>query len=171
MPISRRFALLGGLCVLTAPAINRGRFRLFASSVSEYSTRTVDLIRESTVIDMLGLLTLDYRRLYRWQANGDGGLPTGELDLLKASGATILHPAVGFVTGDVYASSWNDLTRWNLFLAGHSDRFLRVGGPADLITAKATGKIGVILGLQNSSHFRTLRDVDRFYELVLSCIS
>ena len=40
---------------------NRGRFRLFAQSPSEYSTLTVDLIRYSTVIDMLGLLTLDYR--------------------------------------------------------------------------------------------------------------
>ena len=50
--------MAGGFCALAAPYINRGRFRLFAGARSEYSARTIDLVQRSTVIDMLGLLTL-----------------------------------------------------------------------------------------------------------------
>ena len=49
--------------------LNRGRFALFAQSATEYSARTVDLVRRCTVIDMLGLLTLDYRKLTAWEAD------------------------------------------------------------------------------------------------------
>lgn len=36
---------------------------------------------------------------------------------------------------------------------------------AGIDTAKRSGKIGIILGLQNSEHFRSPDDVDRFYQL------
>ena len=129
---------------------------------NKYSTRTVDLVRASTVIDMLGLWTLDYRRLAAWQTK-DAEFPGREFERLKRSGVTVIHPAVGFTEGDVRGSSWGDITRWNLFLATHADKFIRVDAPADIDLAKASGKIGVILGLQNSSHFRTIEDVNLFY--------
>jgi hypothetical protein len=83
-------------------------------------------VRASTVIDMLGLITLDYRRLAAWQ-NKDAEFPLREFERLKRSGVTIVHPAVGFVQGNVRNSSWGDITRWNLFLATHPDKFLRGG--------------------------------------------
>ena len=52
--------------VFAAPMINRGRFRLFAGSPAEYSARAVDLIGKSTVIDMLGVLTLDFNKEAKW---------------------------------------------------------------------------------------------------------
>src|SRR5690606_7827515 len=56
-PISRRSALriLAGTAagLAGAPAVLRGRFRLFADSPAEYSARTVRLVRESTVVDLL----------------------------------------------------------------------------------------------------------------------
>jgi len=113
---------------------------------------------------MLGLLTLDYRKLAACQ-NREAAFPAREFDLLKQSGVTIIHPAVGFTRGDVRTSSWGDITRWNHFVAAYSDRFLRVDGPADLAHAKASGKIGVIFGLQNSAHFETVADVDLFYAM------
>jgi len=58
--ISRRSILRAAGLALGSPMINRGRFSLFAESKTEYSVRTVDLVRRATVIDMLGLLTLDY---------------------------------------------------------------------------------------------------------------
>ena len=67
--------------------------------------------------------------------------------------------------GDVYTSSLTDMTGWNTFIAAHGDNFLRVDGPADLERAKALDKIGIVLGLQNSNHFRSVEDVDRFYAL------
>lgn len=164
MVISRRSALAGGVCVLAAPFFNRGRYSLFASPSPEYSARAVELVQQSTVIDMLGLLTLDYRRLWDWQTK-PSAFPSQEFDRLKRSGVTVIQPAVGFVEGDVHRSSWLDVLNWNGFIDQYKHQFLRVETAGHIAEAKATGRIGVILGLQNSAHFRTLEDVDAFYEL------
>jgi membrane dipeptidase len=113
---------------------------------------------------MLGLLTLDYRKLAQWQRQPQT-FRAIDLQRLKDSGTTIFHPAVGFTAGDIYAESLSDLTRWNAFLAAHKSDFLRIDGPADIARAKASGKLGILLGLQNSSHFRSIDDVNRFYAL------
>ncbi|MEP6963229.1 MAG: membrane dipeptidase [Acidobacteriota bacterium] len=167
--VSRRNLMAAGVCTLAGPLLKNRPYSLLAAELPSYSgrtisTRAIDIVRASVVVDMLGLLTLDYRKLCDWQAHPES-FPESEFARLKASGVTILHPAVGFVTGDVYESSWNDVARWNRFLAAHAEKFIQVLGPADLLRAKQTGKIGVVLGLQNSGHFRTCDDVDRFYEL------
>ncbi len=143
---------------------NRGRFSLFAGSPFQYSTLTIDLVRQSTVIDMLGLLTLNYRKLSEWNRRPET-FAAADLERLKRSGTTIFHPAVGFTSGDIYGDSLNDLRRWNSFLAVHKSDFLRINSPVDIERAKLSGKLGIVLGLQNSSHFRTLEDVDEFYRL------
>ena len=43
--------------------------------------------------------------------------------------------------------------------------FLRIDCPADLERAKASGRLGIVIGQQNSRHFRTVEDVDCFYSL------
>lgn len=148
--------------ILGAPFINRGRFSAFANGPAEYSALTMELVRSTAVVDMLGLLTLDYRKLMAWQSQPAAFRPE-DFQRLKDSGITVLHPAVGFVTGDVYTSSLRDLTNWNLFIASHGDEFVRIDSAADIDRAKALGKVGIILGLQNSQHFRTAADVDFFY--------
>ena len=162
--ISRRSALAGGALTLAGPFINRGRFRLFANTGREYCARTIEIVQTSTVIDMLGLITLNYLKLASWQTANEE-FPPQVFDRLKRSGVTILHPAVGFTSGDIHRLSWSDLSRWNQFLKAHPDRFVRVDHSDDIRRAKESGKIGVILGLQNSAHFRTVEDVDRFYAL------
>ena len=162
--LSRRSFLSSAATVLAAPMINRGRFQLFAQSQSEYSALTLELVHRSTVIDMLGLLTLDYRKLVEWEAHPDGFAPA-DYTKLKSSGINIFHPAVGYTSGDVYAASLADITGWNEFIARHAGDFLRVDGPADFERVKATGKIGIVIGQQNSSHFRSVDDVDRFYKM------
>jgi membrane dipeptidase len=116
------------------------------------------------VIDMLGLLTLDYAKLSTWESAPES-FEVAEYQKLKASGITVFHPAVGFTRGDVYASSLRDITNWNNFIATHASEFLRVDCAADLERPKALGKIGILIGQQNSLHFRTVDDVDRFYRL------
>jgi len=113
---------------------------------------------------MLGLLTLDYRKLTAWQSQSAAFRPE-DFRRLKDSGITIFHPAVGFVNGDAYTSSLRDLTNWNLFIGSHGDDFIRVDGTADIDRAKLRGKVGIILGLQDSQHFRSAADVDFFYDL------
>jgi hypothetical protein len=72
--ITRRSILNSAAFALAAPMINGGRFALFAQSKTEYSSRTLNLIRRSTVIDMLGLLTLDFQKLYTWQLEPESSI-------------------------------------------------------------------------------------------------
>lgn len=144
--------------------VQRGRFCLFAQSETAYSSLTLDLVQRSTVIDMLGLLTLDYAKLRSWEAE-PGLFAAHDFEKLRASGITIFHPAVGFTGSDVYASSLHDITGWNKFIASHPREFLRVDSVADFERARTSGKIGILIGQQNSRHFRTVDDVDSFYRL------
>jgi membrane dipeptidase len=162
--ISRRSLLQGVALSLGAPMLNRGRFALFAQSATEYSVRTVDLVRRCTVIDMLGLLTLDYRKLTAWEAE-PGRFRQTDFLRLRDSGITVFHPAVGYTAGDIYAESLSDIQGWNAFLAAHPDQFQHVARATDFQQAKALGKIGIVIGQQNSAHFRSVEDVDRFYGL------
>ena len=162
--LSRRIFLQGGACVLGAPLINRGHFSLFAGSLDQYSSLTVDLVRESTVIDMLGLLTLDFKKLDTWRTR-PSSFRLSDFQRLKDSGITVFHPAVGYVEGDIYAESSADITGWDAFIDSYPQYFIRVCDPADVPRAKAEGKLGIIVGQQNSNHFRTVDDVDAFYKL------
>ena len=156
--------MYAGAGVLAAPLINRGRFSLFAGSLDQYSSLTVDLVRESTVIDMLGLLTLDFKKLDAWRTR-PASFRLSDFQRLKDSGITVFHPAVGYVEGDIYAESSADIASWDAFIDSYPQYFIRVCNPADVSRAKAEGKLGIIVGQQNSNHFRTVDDVDAFYRL------
>jgi membrane dipeptidase len=162
--ISRRKVLKGAALSLGAPMINRGRFSLFAQSETQYSARTVDLVRRSTVIDMLGLLTLNYRKLAVWETD-PGRFRQADFMRLRDSGITVFHPAVGYIAGDIYTESLRDIIGWNAFIAAHGDEFQRIQRVADFKQAKALGKLGILIGQQNSAHFLAVEDVNRFYDL------
>ena len=121
-------------------------------------------MRESTVIDMLGLLTLDFKKLDTWRTR-PASFHLSDFQRLKDSGITVFHPAVGYVEGDVYAASSADITGWDAFIDSYPEYFIRVCTPADVSRAKAEGKLGIIVGQQNSNHFRTVDDVNAFYKL------
>ena len=163
--VSRRSFLTRLALVPCAPFINRGRFQLFAaSSPVEYSAQTIELVQGSTVIDMLSPLTLDFKKLYGWQ-DRPAEFHDSNYETLRNSGIAIFHPSVGFTSGDIHAASLADITRWNLFIAAHSTRFMRIDAPADIAAAKASGRIGIVIGQKNSAHFRSVRDVDSFYKM------
>jgi membrane dipeptidase len=144
--------------------VNSGRFSLFAQDRTTYCARTVDLVQSSTVIDMLGLLTLDYRKFSSWQTD-PARFRQADFARLQNSGINVFHPAVGYTSGDIYTESLRDITRWNMFVSARPAQFLRMEGVRDFERVKTTGKIGIVIGQQNSEHFRTVEDVDRFYTL------
>ena len=119
--------------------INRGRFALFAQDGAqagpEYSVRALDLVHRSTVIDMLGLLTLDYRKMSAWQTQPNR-FREADFQRLKDSGITVFHPAVGYLAGDIYAESFKDITGWNAFIGAHPEEFLRIDAAGDFERAK-----------------------------------
>lgn len=158
--MQRRQLLSRGVSLLAASLAGPMVSRLCAAS---YSTRALDLVAQSNVIDMLGLLTLDWPRLERWQSAPEN---FGEADFrkLQASGISVFHPAVAFESAQAYTitSEWFD--KWNRLIDQHPAWFLRIDRHSDLARAKAERKIGIILGMQDANHLRDLNDVDAFYK-------
>jgi len=128
------------------------------------STRAVDLIAETNVIDMLGLLTLNWPLLDQWH-QAESAFTADDFLKLRDSGIRIFHPAVAFETAEAYDVTRAWFVRWNRFLAWHPDYFLRVDGPGDLARAGEEGKIGIIFGMQDANHLRSVGDVDEFYAM------
>jgi len=143
--LTRRSILKGAALCLGAPMINRGRYSLFARTDTEYSARTIDLVHSATVIDMLGLLTLNYRKMSSWQSDPPRFQPA-DFHRLRDSGIKVFHPAVGFLEGDIYTESLRDILGWNTFLAGHQEQFQRVERASDFARIKSLGKIGILIG-------------------------
>lgn len=163
-----RLSMQAGAAAVAAPMLNLGRYRIFAASTREYSARAIELVRQSLVIDMLNpfslamvLGTLMGGEQPTWLSN-PALLTAPDLQRARDSGFNVLHIAAG--TGD-YDSTLRFLAQWDGLIAHHSDTFLRVDSPERLAEAKRAGKIGIILGIQDSDHFRTLEDVEFFYGL------
>lgn len=154
-------AARAGLGALVAPMVNRGRFRLFAQSTSEYSARAIELMRRSVVIDMLSPFSIGSSP---WLSRPDSFTPAA-LQRFKDSGINVFHIGVGLGGADPSLTTLRFLASWNGFLAAHDQHLMRVDSAADLERVKSSGKIGVLLGLQNSEHFRSAADVDFFHSL------
>ncbi|HZI46616.1 MAG TPA: membrane dipeptidase [Pyrinomonadaceae bacterium] len=165
MKITRRESLkklaLTSAGLVVAPMFNRGRFRLFAHSAAEYSSRAIDLIGRSTVIDMLSVLTLDFNKQARWLNNPEL-FQSSDLQPFIESSINVFHQSVGMGGPNAYDSALQYFARWNGFVANDDDHFMRIDSVGDLKRVKKSGKIGILLGLQNSEHFRRPEDVDFF---------
>ncbi|PYI85654.1 MAG: dipeptidase [Verrucomicrobia bacterium] len=151
--------------------INRGWFQLFAESTTKYSARAVDLVQRSTVVDMLNPFTLlgvlaplkgDKRPT--WFTNPET-FTAADFQRFKDSRIDVMHVGVGTVGPNAYDQVTSFISYWNGFIAHHTDKLMRVDDAQSIDAAKGAGKIGIILGLQNSEHFRTPDDVDHFYQL------
>ena len=147
--------------IAAAPMINRGRFRLFAASSTEYSRQAIDLVGRATVIDMLAVLTLDFSKQNKWFKDPET-FTAADFQPYKDSGINVFHPAVGMGGPNAYESVLQFFAAWNGFLANGQEYFMRIDSIADLKRVNQSGKLGIILGVQNSEHFRRPDDVDFF---------
>lgn len=165
--ISRRSLLknvgIAGAAVLAAPMINKGSYSIFAGQVLDYSKRTIDLMGDAFVMDMLSLFDMakfHFNAPSRYKDPLD--FTRKELLAVKASGIDVFHPAIGLGN---YEEAIIHMSRYNGLIAEYSDILARVDSAADLKELKKSGKIGIILGLQNSDHFRVVDDVKLFYQM------
>ena len=159
--MNRRDFLAAGIAAGAAPFINRNHYRLFAHSQNRYSKRAVDLMAATTVLDMLSPFKIG-RSTWLEQP------PTfsaADLQRFRDSGISVFHIATGVGGTDAYTNVLRFLGLWNGFLAHHHDTLMRIDSPESLDAVKATRKIGVLLGVQNSQHFRTVGEVDQFHAL------
>jgi len=143
--------------------LNLGRFSLFAGA-ADYSARAIRLVQESLVMDMLSPLSLNFPLFAKWEAQPELFGAT-EFAKYKESGINIFHIAVGTGGPDARAGTLDFVSKWNSFLAGQDDRFMRIDSPGDFGRVKQSGKVGILIGVQNSEHFRTLDDVNYFHGL------
>ena len=152
---------------LGAPAVLNGRYRLFAQSQATYSERTIKLLRESPVVDMLCQFAFpDFReegtpRAQRWLRN-PGSFTAADFERMKGSGVKSIALGTGASTYEGGVKLWAD---WNGFIASRSEWFIRVDDPADVASTRPDGKIGIILSTQGADHFRSVADVETFYQL------
>jgi membrane dipeptidase len=153
----------GALAVsaLAFPMVNFGRYAVADASEPAYSARAVDLVERSLVIDMLGVPKIDFRP----EAWGNP-LTEAEVAAFRSSGINAIHNAQGVGDRD---GALTFLAAWQGFAGRHSDLFALIGLAEDLDRAKAQGKIGMIMGLQNAAHFDTPADVAFFHTLGLRC--
>jgi len=166
-PISRRSLLqnvgIAGAAVLAAPMINKSSYSIFAGQVLDYSKRTIDLMGDAFVMDMLSLFDMakfHFNAPSRYKDPLD--FTRKELLAVKASGIDVFHPAIGLGN---YEEAIIHMSRYNGLIAEHSDILARVDSATDLKELKKSGKIGIILGLQNSDHFRVVDDVKLFHQM------
>src|SRR6266481_311565 len=162
--ISRRQALWTSGLTLGAPMINRGRYRIFAASSREYSKRTIDLIQASVVIDMQSTPSLNVVTRMKWLTRPET-FAAVDLKEFRDSGINVFNWSPGYGGPDAYMTALGIVGATNSFLAHNSEVFKRIDSVADIDIARRTSRIGVIVGLQNSEHFRTLPDIAAFYGL------
>jgi membrane dipeptidase len=182
----RRFlrgVAIAGAGAFAAPMLNLGRCSLAAATAAAPGApvrsrvsgegpvdlrpvpiRAVELVQRTAVIDMLSLLTLDWGLLARWKRE-PAAFGETEFRRLRASGITVFHPAVEPNQPDAAAAVRRWLAGWDRLLAAHPRYFARVEGPGDLDAARLSGKVGLLVGFQNSDHFASVTDVERFHRL------
>ena len=165
--ISRRDALratAGALgAVIAAPMINIGRFRLFAGTNVEYSARCLTLMKESVVIDGLAPLTIDDRWV-AWSRNPETF--TEEIfQRYKSSGINVFHHAFGSGGPNAYDQGLQYFGMINALIAGADQYLMRIDSAGDFARVKASGKIAILPGLQNSEHFRRPTEIATFHAL------
>jgi membrane dipeptidase len=149
--------------IVAAPMINRSRYRLFANAATEYSMRAIDLMKRATVIDMLSPFLIGARG-NKWFSDPDS-FTAADLQKYKDSGINVFHIAVGTGGREAYLGTLRFVSSWDGFIANHDQTLMRVDSVADLERVKSSGKVGVLIGVQNSEHFQSVEDVNFFHSL------
>ena len=159
----RQFVTITTGAVAASPFFNLGQYKLFAASDVTYSNRAIKLVNESLVIDMLSLINMT--RLFEADASGTDPYKFSREEILevKKSGIDIFHPAIGIGGPGVQLDAMSHMTGYGGLVNEHPDLLMRIDSVEDINALQSNGKIGIILGLQNSDHFKTVDDVKRYY--------
>jgi len=160
-----------GVLGASAVALALAPFQLRAASrptnaelKKKYSSKVIDLVQRTLVIDMLAPLKIDF--------NPDAfSLPLNAADaeMFRTCGITGFHNSVGVGGATAYEEALQFIAAWSGFAGRNADVFSLVGRVEDLDHAKAQRKVAVIMGLQNADEFRQPGDVKDFYDLGLRC--
>lgn len=152
-------AVAAGAAGLSSPMISLGRYASLAGSPRKYSARTLELVDASRNVDLKHALTLHPTVLKAWLTQPDA-FGAEERALFRSTKLKFMQTTLETVPDTLLDFAWH-----NGFVASHGDLFYRVNGSADLTRAADETRIGIIFGCENSEHFGTLDDVDRYFAL------
>ncbi|MDY6945520.1 MAG: membrane dipeptidase [Pseudomonadota bacterium] len=166
--VSRRSVLKSAAAVTVLstglPMINLGRYQAFAASPTKYSAKTMRALERALVIDMLAPLKINFApEAYA------GRMTDAEAEEFRSCGITGFHNSVGTGGPSAVEETLSFMAAWQGYAGRNSHVFTLINTAADLDRAKADRKVGVIMGLQNSEHFRKKEDVKAFYQLGQRC--
>jgi membrane dipeptidase len=157
-------AMAGVIAALALPEVDAAQTAAAQGPKNKYSSKVLDLVQRSLVIDMLAPLKLDFRpEAYALP------LTDSEAAMFRSCGITGFHNSVGVGGASAYDDALEFIAAWSGFVGRNTQVFSLVGKADDLDAAKARQKIAVIMGLQNADEFREPKDVKAFYELGLRC--
>ena len=160
--VSRRTFLRSAAAAVAAPAVLRGRYRVFASTAKEYPERVVRLMRESLVIDMLNqfLYRFDQKDLKEKWLTEPGAFTEADFERFKQTGVHV----IGFGEGvNNFSEAEQLFGKWNSFIALYPQWLRRINNAGDMARVREDGKFGILYGVQSSAQFETLDDVNRCY--------
>jgi membrane dipeptidase len=156
-------AMAGALAAFALP-LDAAQTAAAQDPKNKYSSKVLDLVQRSLVIDMLAPLKLDFRpEAYALP------LTDSEAAMFRTCGITGFHNSVGVGGASAYEDALEFIAAWSGFVGRNTHVFTLVGKADDLEAAKAKQKTAVIMGLQNADEFREPKDVKAFYELGLRC--
>lgn len=163
---SIRLLVGAGAAIIGAPAVLRGRYRLFGQQGPAYSARAVRLVQDSMVIDMLNQFKFaDFAerppRSQVWLSS-TGSFAETDWEVYRTSGIDVFglgHAVASYEDGIRFFADWNG------FLAQYDQWFMRIDDVRDIDRLAGTGRVGILLTFQNSDHFRTPQDVATFHGL------
>ncbi|MFT5759590.1 MAG: membrane dipeptidase [Alteromonadaceae bacterium] len=164
---SRRSFLKSSITTAIAlPMLNLGSFKVFATSEKKYSAKVIELVNSTQIFDMLSLMSpigqMMAANSHNHPKQQDAFKISDEyLQTVLSSGLDVFHPAVGAGADEALGF----VARLNASVAEHPEHIRRIDAIADLAALEKGKRVGLIIGLQNSDHFRTLDDINQFYML------
>jgi len=158
-----------GIGFVSFAHINSNAYLPPFDSGKRYSDRAIRLVTETTTIDMLNTIGNFLKSNVKEDVKSEGEIWLSEpgsftvrdYQHCKDSGINIF--ALGFLPPD-YSAAIEQMARWNGFIASNSSYLERIDLSRKLDAILESEKIGVMLSLQNSTHFRKVKDVDLFYK-------
>jgi membrane dipeptidase len=133
-----------------------------ALAKQSFSARAIDLVNHTLVIDMMAALGTHCRQ-YWFAPPYD--FAQADADYLAGSGVRVFHMAPGLPRQDAYAHAREYLHNVTTAVSMHPQQLVLITQTADFARLMATDKLGCLLGIQNSTHFRSVADVNAFWEM------
>jgi membrane dipeptidase len=134
------------------------------SGRTPYPKKVLELVKKTLVIDLLNqfLYRTDQQNLLADWLSKPNAFKPSDFARFADSGVNAIN--FGLDAGSLHEAE-ELFARWNQFMLRYPQWLLRISSADDLRLCKATGRFGIIFGLQSAAQFETLEAVDRCYAL------